>query len=129
MMLEVIISCDDLNCQRVLGPFELNLNSKQKGSREVFGELFHSQLCSPKPLTWHSHFFCIAKGFKNLTSFFPSPKMWVVVQSGFEFQKCPHILVVAKISKPFLEIEEYCKGYFEYFCAIEFLVIFSVKLP
>src|SRR3954470_9737492 len=114
MVLEVIISCDDLICQRVLGPFDLNLKSKQKSSREVFDELFHLQLCSPKPQTWHSLFLSIAKGFKNLTSFLPSPKMWVVVQSDFEFQRWPHILVVAKMPNPILEIEEYCKEHYAY---------------
>src|SRR3954466_14047608 len=79
MVLQVIISCDDLICQMFLGPFDLNLNSKQKGSREVFDELIHLELCSPKSQTWHSLFLSIAKGFKILTSFFPSPKMWVVV--------------------------------------------------
>src|SRR3954465_5939035 len=89
MVLEFLNSCDDLNCQGVLSPFDLNLNSKQKGSREVFDELFHLQLNSPKPQTWHSHFFCFAKGFKKLTSFLPSPKMGVIVQSDLNFKSGP----------------------------------------
>ena len=124
-----MISCDDLIFHLVLSPFDLNLNSKQRGSREVFDELIHLQLCSPKSQTWHSLFFSIAKGFKILTSFLPSPKMGVIVQSVFEFQKGLHFLVVAKMPKPFLEIEEYCKDYFAYFCAFKFFVIFSEKPP
>src|SRR4051812_2582673 len=87
MVLKIIISCDDLICQVVLSPFDLNLNSKQRDSREVIVELFHLHLCSRKSPTWHRHFFYIVKGFKILTLFLPSPKMWGVVQSDFEFQK------------------------------------------
>src|SRR3954468_20639768 len=83
MVLEFMISCGDLICQVVLSPFYLNFKSKQRGSRGVIVELFHLHFCSPKSPTWHSHFFGMGKGFKILTLFFASPKMWGVVQSGF----------------------------------------------
>src|SRR3954470_9627522 len=69
-----------------------------EGLKKGFGELFHLQLCSPKPQTWHSHFFLLVKGFKSLAIFFPSLKRWVIVQSEFEF-KIPPLFSCSKIGQ------------------------------
>ena len=45
----------------------------------------------------------------------------------FEFQKWPHLLVIPKMPKPILEIVEYCKEHFAYFCVIKLLVVISRK--
>ena len=42
----------------------------------------------------------------------------------FEIQKDLHILVVAKMLKPFLEIEEYCKDNYTYFYVFLKLVFY-----
>ena len=54
--------------------------------------------------------------------------MWNAVQGDFEFPKVAHIFVVAKMLKPFLEIEEYYKDHFAYFYAFLVLVINHGKL-
>src|SRR4051812_42905715 len=104
MMLKIIISCDDLIFQMVLGPFDLNLNSKQWASREGVDEMFHLHLSSPRPQTWHSLFLSIAKGFEVFTSFLSSPKMGVLVQSVFEFQKDSTFYLLQKCPNHFWKL-------------------------
>ena len=114
-----------LGLELICFAFELNLN----GSRRVFGDLFHLHLISPWPQTWHSQFFPLAKLFKTLASFLPTLKMWAIDQCGLNFKKWSHILVALKMTKPILEIGEYIKDHFAYFCVIYFLVNIPGKFP
>ena len=85
----------------------------------MLGELFHLHFISPRPQTWPSLFHCNAKGFQNLTSFFPSPKIGALVQSEFEFEKEPTFLLLAKLPKPILEIGKYSKVHLHIFLCIQ----------
>ena len=86
MVLEIVNSCDDFECQGNLSSFELSLNSNSGAQERFWGVLFHVQLNYPKPQTWDRQFLFIPKGFKNPTTFLATLKIWVIVQSGLNFK-------------------------------------------
>src|ERR1041385_3904721 len=106
MVLDILISCDDLIFQRVLGPFDLNLNSNRRAQERC---LMNCSICNCAPLNLKlgiAFSFPLPRVLKTSHHFCHHQK-WGHSSKCFEFQKWLHILVVVKMSKPILEIEEY----------------------
>src|SRR4051812_6304041 len=105
MMLVDVIPCGDFKCHWVLNSFELVLNSNKLAKERWLGS-FPICMCAPlNPKVGIAQSFPFSSLLKTLHPFLDPPKVWVPIQSEFEFQNGPTFLLLQKVSNQFYKME------------------------